>query len=86
MAQFSSAAPMVIRWKLNQLMFDREIGNSELAEKTGLHPNTISKLKNLRVMPRRLEHKTLDILCKVLCVVPADLLVYEESKESLDEE
>lgn len=69
-------APMTIRWKLNQLMFDRGMKNAELVELTGFHANTISKLKNLREMPDRLEKNTLNELCKALGCQPSDLMEY----------
>jgi putative transcriptional regulator len=78
-----SAPIMTIKWKLYQLMFERRISNATLAEQTGFHPNTISKLKNLREMPDRLERNTLDKLCKALKVRPSDLLVYEAEEEDL---
>lgn len=74
------AATMTIRWKLNQLMFERGVKNHELVEITGLHANTISKLKNLREMPDRLEKSTLDLLCKALNCQPGELLVYIPSE------
>ena len=49
----------------------------QLAEATGFHTNTISKLKNLREMPNRLEKKTLDGLCRALNCKVSDLLEYE---------
>ena len=77
-------APMTIRWKLNQLMFDRGIKNAELVKLTGFHANTISKLKNLREMPDRLEKKTLDALCRALNCKVSDLMEYEESEGTDD--
>jgi len=78
------AATMTIKWKLNQLMFERGIKNRELVEKTGLHANTVSKLKNLREMPDRLEKSTLDLLCSALGCQPGELLVYETQEEGDD--
>ena len=69
-------APMTIRWKLNQLMFERGIKNAELVRLTGFHANTISKLKNLREMPDRLEKTTLNELCRALACQPSDLMEY----------
>lgn len=69
---------MAIRWNLNEIMFKRKLSNTELSKLTGLHKNTISKLKNSREMPNRLERKTLEKLCYALVVNPADLLTYEE--------
>lgn len=77
MVQLAGQAPMTIRWKLHHIMFDRNIKNGELAKATGFHTNTISKLKNLREMPNRLEKKTLDGLCRALNCKVSDLLEYE---------
>ena len=73
----SIGADMAIKWKLNQIMFEQGVKNKDLKRLTGLHPNTISKLKNSRNMPNRLEHKTLDLLCRALNVTPGDLMVFE---------
>jgi putative transcriptional regulator len=76
---------LAIKWKLNQLMFERGIKNAELCRLTGLHSNTISKLKNSREMPERLEKNTLDKLCQALKVQPGDLLVYENDTDKSEE-
>ncbi len=76
---------VTIKWKLNQLMFERGIKNKDLVAATGLHENTISKLKNCRVMPDRLERKTLDKICKALKVQPGELLTYEEDSPQDDD-
>lgn len=81
MVQLIQQAPMTIRWKLHHIMFDRNIKNGELAKATGFHVNTISKLKNLREMPDRLEKKTLDGLCRALGCKVSDLMEYEELEE-----
>ena len=67
---------MPIKWRLAVLMEDREVDYKDLAEATGLHPVTISKLKNTRVMPRRLDSGTLLKLCASLQCQPGDLLRY----------
>lgn len=77
----SKALEMSIKWKLNQIMFDRGLKPRDLIEATGFHPNTISKLRNLREMPDRLEKETLNALCKALGVQPGDLLVFEPDEE-----
>lgn len=66
----------VIKWRLAVLMADREVDYRELAEMTGLHPVTVSKHKNMRVMPSRLEHGTLFKYCEALKCQPGDLLVF----------
>ncbi|NEZ64633.1 XRE family transcriptional regulator [Leptolyngbyaceae cyanobacterium CCMR0082] len=80
----SSSGGSTIRWKLHHIMFDRNIKNGDLAEATGFHTNTISKLKNLREMPNRLEKKTLDGLCRALNCKVSDLLEYEEDEPKED--
>ncbi len=75
---------MPIKWRLAVLMADREIDYKQLAALTGFHEKTVSKHKNLRVMPARLEDSTLFKYCQALNCQPGDLLVYvsEESQES----
>jgi putative transcriptional regulator len=51
-----------------------------LGAATGMHPNTISKLKNN--LPERLEMTTLMKLCKALNCQPGDLLVYVPGSEN----
>lgn len=51
---------MAIKWRLAVLMADREIDYKKLAEITGMHPVTVSKHKNSKIMPSRLESETLD--------------------------
>ncbi|MDJ0746404.1 MAG: helix-turn-helix transcriptional regulator [Xenococcaceae cyanobacterium MO_167.B27] len=67
---------MPIKWRLAVLMADREINYKELAKLTGFHEKTVSKHKNLRVMPSRLEDSTLLKYCEALDCQPGDLLVY----------
>lgn len=72
----SSELNGAIKWRLAVLMADREVDYRELAEMTGLHPVTVSKHKNMRVMPSRLEHGTLFKYCEALKCQPGDLLVF----------
>jgi putative transcriptional regulator len=67
---------MPIKWRLAVLMADREVDYKELARMTGLHPGTVSRHKNTRVMPERLERETLLKYCEALNCQPGDLLVY----------
>ncbi|MEC4815718.1 MAG: helix-turn-helix transcriptional regulator [Scytonema sp. PMC 1069.18] len=67
---------MPIKWRLAVLMADREIDYKELARMTGMHQVTVSKHKNMRVMPERLERETLEKYCKALNCQPGELLVY----------
>jgi putative transcriptional regulator len=72
---------VTIKWKLNQIMFERKIKNKDLVAATGLHINTISKLKNCRTMPDRLDRNTLEKLCKALKIQPGELLIYEDDAQ-----
>jgi putative transcriptional regulator len=67
---------MPIKWRLAAVMADRETEYKELARLTGLHPVTLSKLKNSRFMPPRLDRTTLEKLCKALDCQPGELLRY----------
>ena len=67
---------MPIKWRLAVLMADREVDYKELAEMTGMHPGTVSRHKNIRIMPERLERETLLKYCEALECQPGDLLVY----------
>ena len=71
---------MPIKWRLAVLMADREMDYKELAEATGMHPVTVSKHKNMKVMPARLEDTTLEKYCMALQCQPGDLLVYTPRK------
>ncbi|MBD2731270.1 helix-turn-helix transcriptional regulator [Nostoc sp. FACHB-892] len=61
-------------------MADREIDYKKLAQMTELHPVTVSKHKNIRVMPERLDRDTLEKYCKALNCQPGDLLTYVSDK------
>jgi putative transcriptional regulator len=78
--QYIASSPMTIKWNLAYLMLERDIKTGELADATGLHPSTISKLKAYREMPKRLDRGTLNLLCKALKCEPGDLLKYESDK------
>lgn len=67
---------MPIKWRLAVLMADREVDYKELASMTGMHHVTISRHKNMRIMPERLERDTLLKYCQALNCQPGDLLVY----------
>lgn len=67
---------MPIKWRLAVLMADREIDYKELAKLTGLHPVTISRHKNMKTMPERLESETLEKYCQALKCQPGELLFY----------
>ncbi|NEP14216.1 MAG: helix-turn-helix transcriptional regulator [Symploca sp. SIO2C1] len=58
-------------------MAERYLKNKDLTEATGMHPVTISKLKNSQEMPERLERSTLEKLCAALNCQPGDLMLWE---------
>jgi len=63
---------MAIKWRLSAVMADREIDNQTLHILTGLHPGTISKLRNNP--PARIDVVTLNLLCQALNCQPGELL------------
>lgn len=63
---------MAIKWRLSAVMADREIDNQTLHLLTGLHPGTISKLRNNP--PSRIDVITLNLLCQALHCQPGELL------------
>lgn len=67
---------MTIKWRLAAVMADREIDYKTLAEAVGFSPVTVSRHKNLKEMPNRLEKKTLNAYCKALNCQPGELLRY----------
>lgn len=73
---------MTIRWNLSQLMLEKGLKPADLVKATGLHPNTISKLRNRWEMPDRLDKDTLNALCMALKVQPGDLMFYVADAES----
>jgi len=80
MTKVSKGLFMPIKWRLAVLMADREVDYKELAALTGFHEKTVSKHKNMRVMPSRLEDSTLFKYCQALKCQPGDLLVYVVEK------
>lgn len=64
-----------IEWRLAKLMAERGVNYKMLGAATGMHPNTISKLKHNP--PTRLEMTTLIQLCRALNCQPGDLLTYQ---------
>ncbi len=77
-------SPMPLKWRLAVLMADREMDYKALGKAAGLHPNTVSKLKNN--MPERLEMTTLIKLCKALQCQPGELLQYIPGVEDYEED
>ena len=66
----------VIRWRLHEALAERRIKGVDLAEALGVDPNSISRLRQRKTMPR-LSPETLGGICEFLNCQPGDLLVYE---------
>ncbi|WP_224311896.1 helix-turn-helix domain-containing protein [Trichormus variabilis] len=80
---------MSIKWRLAVLMADREVDYKDLAKMTGMHPVTVSKHKNSKIMPSRLESETLEKYCEALKCQPGELLVWmpeTKKQEQADEQ
>jgi DNA-binding Xre family transcriptional regulator len=80
MSQSKSKVRM-IRWRLRVLMAERNINNKTLAELTGLHPTTISRLKNTDEL-KQITGEALDALCNALVCTPNDLIVFTPNNNS----
>ena len=65
----------MIRWRLRVLMAEKNINNKTLAELTGLHPTTISRLKNTDEL-KQVTGDVLDSLCNALVCTPNDLIEF----------
>lgn len=82
--QLITCLDMPIKWRLAAVMADREMDYKDVAAATGMHPGTVSKLKNN--LPARLDIETLLKLCEALNCQPGDLLRYmpESKADKLD--
>lgn len=60
-----------VRWKLPQILENRGLKQIQLAERTGLHKQTISRLCG---DIKQIDLETLDKLCDALDIEPGDLL------------
>ncbi len=65
---------MDIQWRLSVVMFEKNMDYKKLADLTGFNPVTVSRHKNMRSMPDRLERETLIKYCQALDCAPGDLL------------
>lgn len=55
----------MVKWKLRQLMADRQISNKDLAEAVGVHVNTISRWRSSNEMPK-VDGAELNKICRAL--------------------
>lgn len=69
----------LVKWKLRQLMADRQISNVELAHAVNVHANTISRWKSVNEMPKISGHE-IDLICKALNCTTAQLLGMESDQ------
>ncbi len=65
--------------RLDRVMADRKIKLGELAERVGISPVNLSKLKTGRVSAIRFS--TLEAICRELHCQPGDILEYREDFE-----
>lgn len=65
--------------RLDRVMADRKIKLGELAERVGISPVNLSKLKTGRASAVRFS--TLEAICRELNCQPGDVLEYREDKE-----
>ncbi len=70
---------MAIIVRLDRVMADRKIKLGELAERVGISPVNLSKLKTGRASAVRFS--TLEAICRALDCQPGDLLEYREDME-----
>lgn len=55
----------LVKWKLRQLMADRQISNKVLAEMVEVHPNTVSRWRSSNEMPK-VDGSELNRICSAL--------------------
>ena len=65
----------MIRWRLRVLMAEKNINNKTLAEQTGIHPTSISRLKNTDEL-KQISGEVLNALCNALECTPNDLIEF----------
>ena len=70
---------MAIVVRLDRMMADRKIRLGDLAERVGISPVNLSKLKNGHATAVRFS--TLEAICRELDCQPGDLLEYREDRE-----
>ncbi|MGH2416379.1 MAG: helix-turn-helix domain-containing protein [Microcystaceae cyanobacterium] len=65
----------MIRWRLRVLMAEKNINNKTLSKQTGIHPTTISRLKNTDEL-KQITGEVLNALCNALGCTPNDLIEF----------
>ena len=72
---FNQSSKRMIRWRLRVLMAEKKLNNKTLAEKTGIHPTSISRLKNMDEL-KQISGEVLNALCNSLECTPNDLIEF----------
>ena len=67
--------PPMLRWKLREVMAQKNMTNRRLAELIGIHETNVSNMKRRDTMPR-LDGEMFEAICKALNCTPLDLLEY----------
>lgn len=73
----------LIKWKLRQLMADRQVSNKDLAEIVGVHPNTISRWRSENEMPK-VDSSELTKICGALKCELWELIEWSPGSRSVD--
>ena len=66
---------MTIRWRLKDVMAANDVKGIDLAEKIGIHPVNLSRLRSRRDI-QRIDTDVLNKLCRSLNCKPGDLIEY----------
>ena len=72
----------MIRVDLDVMMARRKMSLTELSQKVGITMANLSILKNGHAKAVRMS--TLEAICKALRCQPGDILIYEESDETVE--
>ena len=75
---------MAIRIRLDELLFERRMSLTELADRVGITPSNLVILKTGRA--RAIRFSTLDALCRALACSPGELLEFNPNATSPDDE
>jgi DNA-binding Xre family transcriptional regulator len=92
--QKNKGSQTMLRWRLRMLMAEKKISNKELAEFSGVHPTSISKLKNADEIDQ-ISGRVINNLCNGLTkayhargdrriITPADLFDYNYDGDDFD--
>lgn len=71
---------MSITIHLDRMLVERKISSNELADKVGISPVNLSRIKTGKV--KGIRFSTLEALCKELECEPGDLLGYEPEESN----